>query len=87
MAHFVAAENDLMVQEIRRLEYAIQATDIPTHIARDCLGTRQRRIDTDLVQDNTENQLLKVCITSKGVILFCKLAKTHENSGKLRDSV
>ena len=23
------------------------------------MGTRQRRIDTDLVQDNTENQLLK----------------------------
>ncbi len=49
-----------MVQEIRRLEYAIQATDIPMHIGRDCLGNRQRRIDTDLVQDNTENQLLKV---------------------------
>ena len=42
------------------LEHAIQATEIPTHIARDCLGNRQRRIDTDLVQDDAENQLLKV---------------------------
>jgi hypothetical protein len=49
-----------MITEIRRLEHAIQATEIPTHIARDCLGNRQRRIDTDLVQDDAENQLLKV---------------------------
>jgi hypothetical protein len=48
-----------MCQEIRRLEHAIQATEVPTHIARDCLGNRQRRIDSDLVQDNTENKLLK----------------------------
>ena len=49
-----------MITEIRRLEHAIQATEIPTHIARDCLGNRQRRIDTDLVQDDAENQILKV---------------------------
>ena len=49
-----------MITEIRRLEHAIQATEIPTHMARDCLGNRQRRIDTDLVQDDAENQLLKV---------------------------
>lgn len=48
-----------MITEIRRLENAIQSTELPTHIARDCLGNRQRRIDTDLVQDNSENQLLK----------------------------
>lgn len=48
-----------MVQEIRRLEYAIQATEVPTQISKDCLSNRQRRIDNDLVQDNTENQLLK----------------------------
>ena len=27
-----------------------QATEGPLHIARDCLGNRQRRIDYDLVQ-------------------------------------
>ena len=51
-----------MITEIRRLEHAIQATEIPTHIARDCLGNRQRRIDTDLVQDDAETSLLKVYI-------------------------
>ena len=56
----ITAENDLMITEIRRLEHAIQATEIPMHIARDCLGNRQRRIDTDLVQDDAEDQLLKV---------------------------
>ena len=34
----ISAENDLMVQEIRRLEYAVQATDVPKNIANDCLG-------------------------------------------------
>ena len=31
------------------------------------LGNRQRRIDTDLVQDNTENQILKELETISGV--------------------
>ena len=31
---FCTAENQLMEQEIRRLENAIQATDIPTNIAK-----------------------------------------------------
>ena len=63
----ISAENDLMVQEIRRLEYAIQATEVPKAIANDCLANRQRRIDTDLVQDNTENQILKELETISGV--------------------
>ena len=45
--------------EKRRLEYSIQATEGPLHIARDCLGNRQRRIDYDLVQDQAEKELLK----------------------------
>jgi len=49
-----------MVTEIRRIEQAIQSLEVPTHIARDCLANRQRRIDTDLVQDYPENELLKV---------------------------
>ena len=71
----ITAENDLMITEIRRLEHAIQATEIPTHIARDCLGNRQRRIDTDLVQDDAENQLLKVQLFK--LILIFKRTLTH----------
>ena len=53
------AEIELLTVEKRRLEYAIQATEGPLHIARDCLGNRQRRIDYDLVQDLAEKELLK----------------------------
>ena len=53
------AELELLTVEKRRLEYAIQATEGPLHIARDCLGNRQRRIDYDLVQDAAEKELLK----------------------------
>ena len=56
----VLAENELLVSEIRRVEKAIQALEVPTHISKECLSNRQRRLDTDLVQDNAENQLLKV---------------------------
>lgn len=49
-----------MTNEIRKIEYAIQATEGPMHIGRDCLINRQRRIDTDLVQDDAEINLLKV---------------------------
>lgn len=54
-------EIDLMVDEIRRVENAIQATESPMLIARDCLANRQRRIDSDLVQDDAEKALLRVC--------------------------
>ena len=53
------AEIELLTVEKRRLEYSIQATEGPLHIARDCLGNRQRRIDYDLVQDQAEKELLK----------------------------
>ena len=56
----IVAENDVLLTEIRRVEKAIQALEAPSHIAKDCLSNRQRRLDTDLVQDNAENQLLKV---------------------------
>ena len=56
----LSGENELLQTEIRRLELAIQSTENPLHIARDCLSNRQRRVDTDLVQDDAENNLLKV---------------------------
>jgi hypothetical protein len=44
------------------VEKAIQALEVPTQIAKDCLSNRQRRIDTDLVQEPmplTREPLLK----------------------------
>ncbi len=59
------------MSEIRRVENALQSTENPLHIARDCLANRQRRIDTDLVQDDAENNLLKVNdeITDNGQLI------------------
>ncbi len=48
------------MSEIRRVENALQSTEGPMQIARDCLANRQRRIDSDLVQDDAEINLLKV---------------------------
>ena len=61
----------MLVSEIRRVENALQSTENPLHIARDCLANRQRRIDTDLVQDDAENNLLKVNdeITDNGQLI------------------
>ena len=61
------AEIELLTVEKRRLEYSIQATEGPLHIARDCLGNRQRRIDYDLVQDQAEKELLKEIELISGV--------------------
>ena len=66
----LSGENELLQTEIRRLELAIQSTENPLHIARDCLSNRQRRVDTDLVQDDAENNLLKVMEASLEVIKY-----------------
>ncbi len=73
----LSAENNLLTDEIRRLENAIQSTEVPLHIARDCLAGRQRRVDSDLVQDNAEIQLLKVknCVFLRKPI---KIRLAHE---------
>lgn len=55
-------ENDLLRDEIRRIENALKSTQEPNHIAQDCLSNRQRRVDSDLVQDDAEKQLLQVNI-------------------------
>lgn len=55
------AETDLLLDQKKRLENALRATEIPLHIATDNLNVRQRRQGGDLVQDCVELNLLKVC--------------------------
>ena len=55
------AETDLLLSQKNRLENALRATEIPLHIATDNLTCRQRRQGVDLVQDDVELNLLKVC--------------------------
>ena len=49
-----------MLEYKNRLEVALNATEIPLHIAKECLQNRQKRISIDLVHDDVEVQLLKV---------------------------
>merc|ERR1712141_415665 len=55
----VIAETDLLLEQKKRLENALRATEIPLHIATDNLNCRQRRQGIDLVQDDVELNLLK----------------------------
>lgn len=50
-----------MLEYKKRLEGALEATQIPLHIAKECLRNREKRIGIDLVHDDVEVQLLKVC--------------------------
>ena len=49
-----------MLEYKQRLEVALQATQIPLHIAKECLHNREKRMSIDLVHDDVEIQLLKV---------------------------
>ncbi|XP_051993757.1 tektin-4 [Xyrauchen texanus] len=55
----LAAETDLQTRSRRRLERALDATEIPFAIAIDNLTCRERRFGPDLVQDQVEEELLK----------------------------
>ncbi|KAJ8390658.1 hypothetical protein AAFF_G00100380 [Aldrovandia affinis] len=52
-------ESDLLLGQKRRLENALEATEIPFAIATDNLTCRERRHGPDLVKDEVEEQLLK----------------------------
>ena len=53
-------ETDSLLEQKKRLESALRATEIPLHIATDNLNCRQKRQAIDLVQDDVELNLLKV---------------------------
>uniref|UniRef100_A0A4W4EMM5 Tektin n=1 Tax=Electrophorus electricus TaxID=8005 RepID=A0A4W4EMM5_ELEEL len=53
------AETELLLAQKRRLEKALDATEIPFAIATDNLTCRERRFGPDLVQDQVEEELLK----------------------------
>ncbi|NP_001139162.1 tektin-4 [Danio rerio] len=55
----LSAETDLQISSRRRLEKALDATEIPFAIATDNLTCRERRFGPDLVKDAVEEELLK----------------------------
>lgn len=55
----LTAETELLTASRRRLEKALDATEIPFAIASDNLTCRERRFGPDLVKDQVEEELLK----------------------------
>jgi len=51
----------------QRVNKALQATEEPLHIARQCLANREKRVGIDLVHDDVQKELLKEVETIEGV--------------------
>ncbi|XP_076453416.1 tektin-1-like [Babylonia areolata] len=63
----LVTEIDSLLAFKKRVEKALQATDEPLHIARQCLANRERRLKIDLVHDDVQKELLKEVETLEGV--------------------
>ncbi len=55
-------EINTLLQYKDRLEKALEATQLPLHVSKQCLVNREQRSKIDLVHDDVEIQLLKVSI-------------------------
>ncbi len=74
------AETDLLTASRRRLEKALDATEIPFAIATDNLTCRERRFGPDLVEDQVEEELLKVQTTRSESFILPKNICSHTHS-------
>ncbi|KAK7088197.1 hypothetical protein V1264_022138 [Littorina saxatilis] len=63
----ITNEIDSLLAFKTRVEKALQATAEPLHIARNCLGNRERRLKIDLVHDDVQKELIKEVETLEGV--------------------
>ena len=53
-------EINALIQYKERLEKALDGTQLPLHVAKQCLANRNERLQIDLVHDDVEIQLIKV---------------------------
>ncbi|KAK7475030.1 hypothetical protein BaRGS_00033711 [Batillaria attramentaria] len=60
-------EIDNLIAFRTRVEKALQSTEEPLHIARQCLANRERRMGIDLVHDDVQKELIKEVETLEGV--------------------
>merc|ERR1711971_973091 len=60
-------EIDSLIAFKTRVEKALQATEEPLHIARQCLANREKRIAIDLVHEDVQKELIKEVETIEGV--------------------
>ncbi|XP_062311834.1 tektin-4 [Osmerus eperlanus] len=71
----LVAETDLLLGLKRRLEKALDTTEIPFAIATDNLSCRERRLGPDLVKDRVEEELIKEVDLIKSIQSLLK--RTH----------
>lgn len=57
------AETGELAEKREQLERALAATAFPLQVAQSCLAFREKRASIDLVHDEVEIQLMKVCRT------------------------
>lgn len=68
------AETNAMTEVKKRLERALAETEGPLQVAQECLYHRERRQGIDLVHDNVEKSLLRVChniIKNVDCLIYC----------------
>ncbi|XP_025089250.1 tektin-1-like [Pomacea canaliculata] len=63
----LVTEIDSLIAYKTRVEKALQASEEPLHIAKQCLANRERRTSIDLVHDDVQKELLKEVETLEGV--------------------
>ncbi|XP_069134819.1 tektin-1-like [Argopecten irradians] len=63
----ITTEIDNLLAFKTRVEKALEATAEPLHIARQCLGNREKRVSIDLVHDDVQKQLMKEVESIEGV--------------------
>jgi len=82
------SEIDTLIHYKERLESALQDTEIPLEIAKQCLAHREKRQKIDLVHDNVEIELLKEVEVIEGVqgLLRRTLEETVEQIRLLRSA-
>lgn len=69
------SETEILLQRKEQLEQALVSTQFPLEVAQTCLGLREQRTSIDLVQDDVEMQLMKVCSMYK--CFFPSFATLH----------
>ena len=75
-------EINTLLQYKDRLEKALDATQLPLQVAKQCLANREERVAIDLVHDDVEIQLLKVKILFHASLLtanFVGHEKIHKS--------
>ena len=71
------SETEVLLQRKEQLKEALISTQFPLEVAQTCLGLRERRTAIDLVKDDVEIQLYKVCCCMHTLVLAAWSTKSR----------